>query len=77
MALNLRQAIIERVHDKTEVELADIIESAIGAEEQALPGIGVLFEIIWQQSDASLRQQMLSTLRKQLQTTEPPTVSSP
>ncbi|RKP56097.1 small acid-soluble spore protein SspI [Cohnella endophytica] len=66
MELNLRQAIVQRVQGNSEDELAEVIESSIGGEEMALPGIGVLFEIIWQGSTAAARKKMANVLHKKL-----------
>jgi len=66
--LDLRQAIVQRVQGNNEEELADVIESSIGSEEMALPGLGVLFEIIWKNSTEAARKKMVSVLLKQLPT---------
>ncbi|HEY0828841.1 MAG TPA: small acid-soluble spore protein SspI [Bacilli bacterium] len=66
MNLNLRQAIIERVQDKSEDELHDVIESSVGNEERTLPGLGVLFEIIWQNCEEDTQLDLVSTLKKSL-----------
>ncbi|MNI09175.1 Small, acid-soluble spore protein I [compost metagenome] len=62
MNLNLRQAIIQRVHKKSNEELHEVIEDSIGGEERVLPGLGVLFEIIWQHSDPEIQNSLVSTL---------------
>lgn len=67
MNLNLRQAIIERVSNKSTQELTDIINGSIGGDEQALPGVGVLFEMIWQRLDDPMKNQLVTTLNEQLQ----------
>lgn len=67
MIVSLRQAIIQRVHDKSEPELHDVIEGSIGGDDKALPGLGVLFEIIWQHSDKPLQDNMVSTLKQHLE----------
>jgi len=64
--LDLRQAIVQRVQGKDDEELTDIIEGSIGAEEMALPGLGVLFEIVWKNSTEAARKKMVSVLRKQI-----------
>jgi small acid-soluble spore protein I (minor) len=64
--LNLRQAIIQRVHDKSSEDLLDIIDSSVGADERTLPGLGVLFELIWQDTSPDGRQQMVETLHNHL-----------
>jgi small acid-soluble spore protein I (minor) len=66
MNLNLRQAIVQRVTDKNNEELFGIIEDSVGGEEQVLPGLGVLFEIIWQNSEESVQTQMVTALKEHL-----------
>ncbi|NGP45002.1 small acid-soluble spore protein SspI [Bacillaceae bacterium SIJ1] len=63
MDLNLRKAITANVASNSKEELEGTILDAIqSGEEKMLPGLGVLFEIIWQQSDEQEQEQMLSTL---------------
>jgi len=66
MELDLRQAIVQRVHGKNNEELTEIIEGSIGSEEMALPGLGVLFEMIWNSSTAAAKKKMVDTLHKKL-----------
>ena len=70
--LNLRQAIIQRVHDKSADDLREVIESSIGNDERTLPGLGVLFELIWQDSDPGAQRQMIDTLHQHLSQTPAP-----
>ena len=67
MDLNLRQAIVSRVKDKDEKALRDIIQDSVGNAEVTLPGLGVLFEIIWRDSAEEDRQKMVSALHRHLQ----------
>jgi small acid-soluble spore protein I (minor) len=62
MEMTLRQAIIQRVHDKDKEELKEIIQDSIETVEAALPGIGVLFEIIWSHSSSELQESMVEIL---------------
>lgn len=62
--LTLRQAIIQRVRKKSDEELYQIIEDSVRSEEQALPGLGVLFEIIWENCAEETKQQLVSTLNE-------------
>lgn len=62
MVLTLRQAIIKRVHDKNNVELKEVIQDSIGNAEVTLPGIGVLFEIIWKHSAPEDQDRMVTVL---------------
>mgnify|MGYP001405479181 CR=1 FL=1 len=66
MQLDLRQAIIQRMQGKTTEELAQVIEDSVGHDERMLPGLGVLFEIIWQNSQQNARDQMVNTLSNHL-----------
>ncbi|MDF2725999.1 MAG: small acid-soluble spore protein [Paenibacillus sp.] len=72
MNLNLRQAIIQRISDKNDEELKGVVEDSIGGQEQVLPGLGVLFEMIWQHSSEDLHSQMISSLKDHLATVETP-----
>lgn len=67
--LSLREAIVKRVQDKDEEELLEIIEGSMHGDEHALPGLGVLFEIIWDHLDTSVRNQLVSQLKQHLPST--------
>lgn len=63
MNLNLRNAIIQNVSGNNQDQLEDTIVDAIqNGEEKMLPGLGVLFEIIWQNSSQSEKEEMLQNL---------------
>lgn len=66
MNLNLRQAIVRRVEDKSSEELFEVIEGSIGGDDRALPGLGVLFEIIWKNLDDTVQQDLVATLKEHL-----------
>ncbi|OZM57930.1 small acid-soluble spore protein SspI [Lottiidibacillus patelloidae] len=67
MNLNLRNAIITNVTGNSQDQLKDTIVDAIQSkEEKMLPGLGVLFEVIWQNSDQSTQQELLETLEQGL-----------
>ncbi|PKG25022.1 small acid-soluble spore protein SspI [Niallia nealsonii] len=67
MNLNLRNAIIHNVSGNSQDELKDTIVDAIqNGEEKMLPGLGVLFEIIWQNSSEVDKTEMLQTLENGL-----------
>lgn len=68
MNLNLRKAVIHNVAQDTQEQLQDTIVDAIqSGEEKMLPGLGVLFEIIWNNASEQEKQTMLSTLQNGLQ----------
>ena len=63
MSLNLRNAIIHNVTCNTQEQLEDTIVDAIQTgEEKMLPGLGVLFEVIWKNSSKQEQQEMLQAL---------------
>ncbi|MTH52902.1 small acid-soluble spore protein SspI [Bacillus mangrovi] len=63
MNLNLRNAVLHNVTGNSQDELEHTIVDAIqSGEEKMLPGLGVLFEVIWQHADTSEKQEMLQTL---------------
>lgn len=67
MNLNLRNAIIHNVTGNTQEQLQDTIVDAISnGEEKMLPGLGVLFEVIWQNSSNEEKQEMLLALESGL-----------
>ncbi|MGG5254834.1 small acid-soluble spore protein SspI [Neobacillus sp. SM06] len=67
MNLNLRNAIIHNVSGNTKDQLEDTIVDAIQTgEEKMLPGLGVLFEVIWKKSSEQEKNEMLETLESGL-----------
>jgi small acid-soluble spore protein I (minor) len=66
MDLDLRQAILQKVQDKSSAEIAKVIDDSIGGDEKALPGLGVLFEVIWEHSEQDIHQKLSETLKNQL-----------
>ncbi|CAI6085941.1 small acid-soluble spore protein SspI [Cohnella sp. JJ-181] len=66
MNITLREAIYKRVEGKSKAELRATIDDAIGNAEVTLPGIGVLFELIWSHSSEEVREQLVDTLHVQL-----------
>lgn len=66
--MNLRNAIISNVSGNSQQELeATIMDAIQSGEEKMLPGLGVLFEVIWKHSNDQDKTEMLSTLEKGLQ----------
>jgi small acid-soluble spore protein I (minor) len=67
MNLNLRNAVIHNVSGNSQDELEDTIVDAIqNGEEKMLPGLGVLFEVIWKHSSEEEKKEMLTTLESGL-----------
>ena len=67
MNLNLRHAVIQNVADNSEEQLEQTIVDAIEqGEEKYLPGLGVLFEVIWNNASEEEKKMMLDTLKNGL-----------
>ncbi|MUV39371.1 Small, acid-soluble spore protein [Lentibacillus sp. JNUCC-1] len=68
MDLNLRKAILTNIASNDQEQLeATIVDAIQSGEEKMLPGLGVLFEIIWNQSDGTERQEMIEALEQGVQ----------
>ncbi|GAB4075022.1 small acid-soluble spore protein SspI [Barrientosiimonas marina] len=68
MDLNLREAILYNIAQNNQEELEATISDAVqGGEEKMLPGLGVLFELIWKQSDTENKQHMIESLEHGVQ----------
>lgn len=65
MNLNLREAILDNIADNNQEQLeATIIEAINRNEEKMLPGLGVLFELIWKESSPEIKTEMLNNLEQ-------------
>ncbi len=68
MDLNIRKAILHNIKENSQDELeATIVDAIQDGEEKLLPGLGYLFELIWQESDEAVKVEMVSTLEKAVQ----------
>ena len=66
--LNLRKAILANVTDNSQAELeATIVDAIQSGEEKMLPGLGVLFELIWQQADQAKKKDLVQLLETGVQ----------
>lgn len=65
MDLNLRKAILNNIasNDQSELE-ATIVDAIQNGEEKMLPGLGVLFELIWKESDEQDKHSMIDALEQ-------------
>lgn len=67
MGLNLRHAILHNVSGNSQEQLKNTIVDAIqSGEEKMLPGLGVLFEVIWQNATEEEQKEMLYVLESGL-----------
>lgn len=65
MDLNLRKAILSNIatNDQDQLE-ATIVDAIQEGEEKMLPGLGVIFELIWKHADEQEKQDMVGTLEQ-------------
>ena len=75
--LDLRQAIVDRVQKNSKEDFLATITGSIDGTEQTLPGLGVLFEIIWKESQKEEQDAMINTLFQHFQHDQPHPDSSP
>lgn len=63
MNFNLREAILGNVKGSDEKQLEHTITDAIASgEEKMLPGLGVLFEVLWENSSKNEQENMLKNM---------------
>lgn len=72
MNLNIRGAVLHNIKEMNQQQMEDLIQDSIQkGDEKYLPGLGVLFEVIWNHSDTDERNQMIETLHQQVETSQP------
>lgn len=69
MDLNLRKAILSNIATNDQDQLEATIVDAVNGEEKMLPGLGVLFELIWEQSGESEKKEMIDALEQGVKST--------
>ena len=67
MNIDIRTNIINNFKNTDDLEIKKAIEESIkDNNELALPGLGVLFELLWKNSNNELRNQITETIKKSL-----------
>ncbi|HET7579012.1 MAG TPA: small acid-soluble spore protein SspI [Bacillales bacterium] len=67
MDIDIRRAVIANCAGNNTDQLQDTIVDAIqGGEEKTLPGLGVFFELCWNECDQNGRQEILANIEKGL-----------
>lgn len=68
MNIDIRQYIKNNFKGSSLEELQDSITASIESnDEVVLPGLGVLFEIVWKQSSNDIQKEILNTLHNNMQ----------
>ncbi|MFC7678203.1 small acid-soluble spore protein SspI [Paenibacillus sp. GCM10028914] len=69
--LDLRQAVIHKVHNQDKDQLRSMIEGSVDGPEAALPGLGVMFEMMWKGMDSAAQTDLVTSLHNHLKTVTP------
>lgn len=65
MDIKIRKHICSNFKNSDKMEIKDSIVSSIASKDEViLPGLGVFFELLWQNSDETLQDTILSTIEK-------------
>lgn len=67
MNIDIRKSIKNNFKDSTKDEIIESINSSIqDKDEITLPGIGVFFEILWENSDNELKEKIINIIKSNL-----------
>lgn len=67
MNIDIRQSIINNFKDSDIMDIKDSIETSIADKDEiTLPGLGVFFELLWNNSNDEEQNKILDTLKKGL-----------
>lgn len=65
MNINIRKSIKNNFKNNSIEEIRNSINSAIkDNDEITLPGLGVFFEILWQNSDENFKENIINNIKK-------------
>lgn len=63
MDLNIRKAVLSNLNNANYDSLLSTIEDATSVEEEkVLPGLGVMFEVLWKRATPDLRNTIINSL---------------
>ena len=67
MNIDIRKSIKNNFKDSSKDEIIESINSSIqDKDEITLPGIGVFFEILWENSDIVLKEKIINIIKSNL-----------
>ncbi|RAL26799.1 small acid-soluble spore protein SspI [Thermoflavimicrobium daqui] len=67
MNFNVRGAVIHNIQNLNNQDLQNLVQDSIQqGEEKLLPGLGVIFEVIWKNSPPQEQTHMIQTLQQSL-----------
>ncbi|MNC14175.1 Small, acid-soluble spore protein I [compost metagenome] len=76
VTIDLRQAILHKVHGQSEEDLRAMIEGSVNGPEAALPGLGVVFEMVWKDLDKAKQDRVIGMLHRHLEEVTPGSITS-
>ncbi|SHM34452.1 small acid-soluble spore protein I (minor) [Caldanaerovirga acetigignens] len=69
-SLDIRELVLKNLAGSRREEVEEYINETIQTrEEQALPGMGVLFEVVWQKSNSSEKESMMDKIMAAIERT--------
>nr|WP_246772786.1 small acid-soluble spore protein SspI [Paenibacillus polymyxa] len=71
ITMDLRQAIVHKVHGKSEADLTDMIIGSVDGPEAALPGLGVILEIAWKHMSPNQQHDFVHLAHEQIDKIKP------
>jgi small acid-soluble spore protein I (minor) len=70
-AMDIRNLVLQNLSGSNREEVEGYIQETIDTrEEEALPGMGILFEVVWNQSDPTEKGIMMDKIMQGIQTTK-------
>ncbi|ANS75723.1 small, acid-soluble spore protein I [Paenibacillus yonginensis] len=60
--MSLREAVMHKMQGNDLEGLRSMIDGSIDAQEAALPGLGVAFELIWKKIDPAKKDKLVAVL---------------
>lgn len=67
MNIDIRKSIKENFKNSSELDIKEAINSSItDGDEITLPGLGVFFEILWNDSDDERKKDIINIIKKSL-----------
>ena len=71
MNIDIRKSIINNFKDSNKEEIIESIESSIkDREEITLPGLGVFFEILWNNSNENFKNNIIDIIKNSIKDDE-------
>ena len=68
-SIDIRTIVLENLSGSSREEIEGYIQETIDTqEEEALPGMGILFEVVWNKSDINEKDSMMSKIMQGIET---------